>query len=53
MIHNHGHKRVNYAATMSNNNEYIIRAYDSHEAAQQALNLADLMNEELKDVCKL
>ena len=53
MIHNHAHERVNYAATMSNNNEYIIRAYDSHEAAQQATNLANLMDEELTDVCKL
>ncbi len=53
MIHNHHRKRVNYAATMSNNNEYIIRAYDSQEAAEQATTIADLMNEELTDVCKL
>jgi hypothetical protein len=35
---------------MDNGNEYIIRAYDSHEAATQAATLADLMDEELKDV---
>ncbi len=44
------YKRINYAAIMDNGNEYIIRAYDSHEAATQAATLADLMDEELKDV---
>jgi len=44
------HKRINYEAVMCNGNEYIIRAYDSHEAATQAATLADLMDEELKDV---
>ena len=50
MIH---YNRMNFAALMDNGNEYIIRAYDSHEAAEQATTLADLMDEQLKDVHKL
>tara|TARA_B100000131_G_C17947661_1_gene545072 strand:- start:233 stop:382 length:150 start_codon:yes stop_codon:yes gene_type:complete len=44
------YKRANFAVIMESNNEYIVRAYDGIEAAYQAEQLADLMDEKLKDI---
>jgi len=44
------YKRANYAVIMENTNEYIVRAYDPHEAASMANQLANLMDEKLKDI---
>ena len=44
------YKRANYAVIMENTNEYIVRAYDPHEASCMADQLADLMDEKLKDI---
>ena len=44
------YKRANYAVIMESTNEYIVRAYDPHEAACMSDQLADLMDEKLKDI---
>ena len=44
------YKRANFAVIMESTNEYIVRAYDPHEAACMADQLADLMDEKLKDI---
>lgn len=44
------YKRANYAVIMENTSEYIVRAYDPHEAACKADQLANSMDEKLKDI---
>ena len=53
MIHNHAElgipKLLRYVV-LTNKNEYIIHGSDHIEAGLRALNLAGLLDEELKDV---
>ena len=53
MVHNH-HALSDYPlkrfVVLTNKNEYIIHGVDPIEAGYRAINLAGLLNEELKDV---
>ena len=53
MVHNR-HGLVNYKllryVVLTDKNEYIIHACDDIEAGYRAINLAGLLDEELKDV---
>ena len=53
MIHNHAglvnYKLLRYVV-LTNKNEYIIHGSDNIEAGYRAINLAGLLDEELKDV---
>ncbi len=53
MIHNHaglGIPKLLRYVVLTNKNEYIIHGSDHIEAGLRALNLAGLLDEELKDV---
>ena len=53
MIHNHaglGNTKLLRYVVLTNKNEYIIHGSDHIEAGLRALNLAGLLDEELKDV---
>ena len=53
MIHNHaglGNTRLLRYVVLTNKNEYIIHGSDNIEAGYRAINLAGLLDEELKDV---
>ena len=53
MIHNHaglGTPKLLRYVVLTNKNEYIIHGSDHIEAGLRALNLAGLLDEELKDV---
>ena len=53
MLHNHqrvGNIRLLRYVVLTNKNEYVIHASDSIEAGYRAINLAGLLDEELKDV---
>jgi hypothetical protein len=53
MVHSH-QRLVNYKllryVVLTNKNEYIIHGSDNIEAGYRAINLAGLLDEELKDV---
>ena len=53
MVHNRSglvdYKLLRYVV-LTNKNEYVIHASDSIEAGYRAINLAGLLDEELKDV---
>lgn len=53
MVHNH-HALSDYPlkrfVVLTNKNEYIIHGSDNIEAGYRAINLAGLLDEELKDV---
>jgi hypothetical protein len=53
MLHNH-HKLSDYPlrrfVVLTNKNEYIVHGIDNIEAGYRAINLAGLLDEELKDV---
>ena len=53
MVHNHaglGNTRLLRYVVLTNKNEYIIHGSDNIEAGYRAINLAGLLDEELKDV---
>ena len=53
MLHNHqrvGNIRLLRYVVLTNKNEYIIHGSDNIEAGYRAINLAGLLDEELKDV---
>ena len=53
MIHNHaglGNTKLLRYVVLTNKNEYIIHGSDHIEAGLRAINLAGLLDEELKDV---
>lgn len=53
MVHNHqrvGNIRLLRYVVLTNKNEYIIHGSDNIEAGYRAINLAGLLDEELKDV---
>ena len=53
MVHNHaglGNTRLLRYVVLTNKNEYIIQGSDNIEAGYRAINLAGLLDEELKDV---
>ena len=53
MIHSHqgvGNIQLQRYVVLTNKNEYIIHGSDNIEAGYRAINLAGLLDEELKDV---
>ena len=52
-LHNHavlGNNRLLRYAVITDKNEYIVQGTDNIEAGYRAINLAGLLDEELKDV---
>ena len=53
MVHNHqrlSDRPLRRFVVLTNKNEYIIHGIDNIEAGYRAINLAGLLDEELKDV---